>query len=238
MEHKEICKDNFVGTIELSEHKLYFEKDKRKDFIKENSIEKAVENQDFKNIVIILESPHISEYEDVDFIAPAIGKTGELLQKYFYEIIINYLSEDEKYNVILMNAVQYQCSSGENPVKHRDENWCCLWFNDKKKDDFAERLKSYRPDIIINACTIGKHTNEKGKNQEPNLKYVKDIIKCKSVDTGTLKKLKMKKKYSLKGYVEAEIININFERNVELLLSPHPSSWFNKNNRKIKRLEQ
>lgn len=233
---KGICPDNFIGTIENMKPKLNFSISTRKEFTKRNSIDDII-NNGYKNIVMILESPHINEYKyaNENFIAPAIGKTGDFLQRYFYACIKSCLSHDEKYNVILMNAIQYQCSLGEDTIIYRDKLWCDLWFNYNKKDDFINRLKHYNPDIIINACTIGMHiVHETNKKQKPNLKYIKDIIQKSSQYETTIENIKtfnMNDKYSLRGYVETEIINFDFEKDVKLYYIAHPSSWFNSNNR-------
>lgn len=237
---KGICPDNFIGTIENMKPKLNFSISTRKEFTKRNSIDDII-NNGYKNIVMILESPHINEYKyaNENFIAPAIGKTGELLKKWFYKCIKKHLSPNKKYNVILMNAIQYQCSLGEDTIIYRDKLWCNLWFNYNKKDDFIKRLKHYNPDIIINACTIGMHiVPETNKKQKPNLKYIRGIIKelpRYNAIIEKFKKVKIKNKYSLKGYVAFEITNINFEKDVKLLYSSHPSSWSYLTKEKLKK---
>ncbi|MCI6730736.1 MAG: hypothetical protein MR487_00185 [Lachnospiraceae bacterium] len=231
-----ICNDNFVGTIDGNNIDLNFCKEKREEFIKNNSIDDIVDDGS-ENIIVILESPHISEYEHADegFIAPAIGKTGDYLQKYFYKCIKRILLPNIRYNVILMNAIQYQCSLGFETKKFRDKNWCDLWFNYNKSNDFINRLTSYNPNIIINACTIGGHIERESDAtiKKPGLKYIKNIIHDQEKYQKTkekLKELNMKEKYTLKGYVEAEIINV---QNVQILHSSHPSSWFNTKNIKF-----
>lgn len=233
---KGICPDNFIGTIEYYVPKLNFSKDKRKKINEINSIDDIVNNGN-KNIIIILESPHLNEFADKNFISPAIGKTGDFLQEYFFCCIKNHLSPHEKYNVILMNAIQYQCSLGEDTIIYRDKLWCELWFNYNKKDDFIKRLKHYNPYIIVNACTIGMHIIPGiSKKQKPNLKYIKGIIQESPIYDLVKEKIKnitIKNKYSLKGYVEIEITNSLLAKDVKLLHSSHPSSWYIKGNRKI-----
>ena len=62
-------------------------------------------------------------FDDKILANPALGKTGNNLQKYFTHNNLNNLIEKsihdlhkyKKYKVILMNSIQYQCSLGCNP---------------------------------------------------------------------------------------------------------------------------
>ena len=84
------------------------ERDNRKDFL-------DITDEDIPTIVVVLESPHKDEFNNQNFPNgnPALGKTGEMLQKYFENILrknISYLPDN--YRVILMNSIQFQCSLG------------------------------------------------------------------------------------------------------------------------------
>lgn len=159
-----ICEDNFIGTVITEKNNidcanLHFCKQKRLDFMERTEIKEKVNKNNCKNIVIVLESPHKQEFAGSfeGFIAPALGFTGSNLQKQFPSIIKNLvcISKFETYNVIIMNAVQYQCSNGESLKKYRDRTnsiWKYFWKNGCKSD-FTTRIESYRPHIIINACT-------------------------------------------------------------------------------------
>lgn len=219
--NKEKCEDNFVGTIKIENNVLetdfFFCSEQREEKYKENNntLNPIIHNDHEKNIIIVLESPHVEEYADKSFINPALGITGCCLQKYFTRILartidsrILSLDKNTIYNVILMNAVQYQCSQGKDTKCFRDKFWCMLWFsneNDKNYLDFMNRLKLYNPSIIINACTIGEHykipreeklnnnendqTNKTSDSDSSTLKpcrsYVKNLLKI-SLNTNAI----------------------------------------------------
>ncbi|WP_179234273.1 hypothetical protein [Heyndrickxia coagulans] len=91
---------------------------------------------------------------------PAMGTTGANLEKYLKEVIIPIIDEDKKYEVIICNPVPYQTSlfvlhgqSLTNSKKLKRNVWNALWSEEKIKCDFANRIVSYNPSIIVNCCT-------------------------------------------------------------------------------------
>ncbi|HOO74201.1 MAG: hypothetical protein H7A31_04775 [Thermotogae bacterium] len=160
-----------------------------KDFILSKYSDVKIEGK-YKSVVLILESPHKDEYTGYSMqensfcpIAPANGKTGFAIEKYknssknaeYYslrELIMNFTDiKKEKYAVILCNPVQYQTSLGSFTGKFyrdlRDDMWKSMYPYFEK--DFIKRIKSYNPELIINACT--------GKNKEGELKkYVSESL--------------------------------------------------------------
>ena len=123
------CPDILVGN----DKEFWFSKKERIKHKNELNIFDSLKTRkkDELIIVIILESPHISEFstkreddffDDKILANPALGKTGNNLQKYFthnnlIEKSIHDLHKYKKYKVILMNSIQYQCSLGCNPKK-------------------------------------------------------------------------------------------------------------------------
>lgn len=79
-----------------------------------------VSNKLSNPIVIVLESPHINEFDPITgaAIGPAAGKTGVNFKKYFQQLItssaIYQHVKNKVCHIILLNAVQYQCSLGKN----------------------------------------------------------------------------------------------------------------------------
>ncbi len=237
------CLDNFVGQISIQNNQiisseLNFSREKRMEFAKNNSLENALNNNNY-TIAVILESPHKDEYSDQNFIAPALGATGNHLQKYFVnlmaEAIKNIKLDSGVYDVILGNGVQYQCSNGDDPKKYRDENWCRLWFSENMKQDFIERLNKYNPQIIINACTVGSHYEDE-KEKRPGLQFIGNFLKKDEISAlkSALKNVPFSDKYSLRSYVQIAV-NEYILNNPEtvLMTSAHPSSWYYESNRKI-----
>lgn len=72
---------------------------------------------------------------------------------------------DDDFDLILVNAVQYQCSLGTQPLDKtiRDKVFDDFLSLGAASEDFKERLsKAYRSDhndVILNCCTGGKRKN-------------------------------------------------------------------------------
>lgn len=105
-----------------------------------------------KCVIMILESPHIDEFSNS--LGPAKGQTGRLIRENL--LLVNGLSEYNNHGLILMNAVQNQCSLGSSTDCYRDDVFTAAWQNGAK-EDFIRRLNSiFQPgDIILNCCTKG-----------------------------------------------------------------------------------
>lgn len=129
-----------------------------------------------ENILLILESPHKSEYkhDKKNFTlkpkAPAQGYTGRNIQIYIGDILkkISSLAGDS-YNLVIANPIPYLCSLGifteKLNTKIRDNMWNAIWniVNEVgvyvMRQDFIERCRKYSPEYIINSCTANLKTN-------------------------------------------------------------------------------
>ncbi|MFC7687184.1 hypothetical protein [Ureibacillus sp. GCM10028918] len=124
-----------------------------------------------KTIAIILESPHIDEYEESKEklvpIGAAQGQTGKKIEKSIENLILSLLNYEviehlHQYRVILINAVNFQTSLHfihEKPMNNyyrelRDKMWLKMWTEiPQTKYDFIKQLDSLKRDsILINAC--------------------------------------------------------------------------------------
>ncbi|WP_274025983.1 hypothetical protein [Vibrio parahaemolyticus] len=103
-------------------------------------------------IIFILESPHVHEY--ADYPLPARKVTGSMIRSLFPQFILDNI--ECEYEVLLVNAIQYQCSLGVDTAAFRDDVFRSAW-DDFGKSDFEKRLKYYFKDgdLIVNACTKG-----------------------------------------------------------------------------------
>lgn len=107
---------------------------------------------DQRCLVLVLESPHIHEFAGEP--APANGRTGTNISK--------MLPEDPQvstlvgYGLVLINAIQYQCSLGHQPARFRNKVFVATW-NAGGKESFKARIASlYRTgDQVMNCCTKG-----------------------------------------------------------------------------------
>jgi hypothetical protein len=184
------------------------------------------------NIVIILESPHVDEFKHIvgykdgfKIGMPCMGRTGINLDKYFIEELDKCLKEvfnkdnngdklknkmindqDQKFNIIVMNAIQFQCSLGIKVGKEKNNLCEELLKKDAIKKIFIDRLIEYSPKYILNCST----------------KTIRGSIKreIKSKLAGLKGNRKKCGKSEAIVYIEGN----------------HPSSWFNEKNRTFKKV--
>jgi hypothetical protein len=106
---------------------------------------------------MVIESPHTEEFLQTP--CPANGKTGQLIRKWICSV--KGLSTYRKdYGLIIINAIQYQCSLGSPTKCFRDKIFETVW-KDFGENDFVTRLQSIcqTGDVILNCCTKGNSKN-------------------------------------------------------------------------------
>lgn len=161
-----------------------------------------IEKSEYNTIVIVLESPHKDEYifneNQKQYIGPALGTTGQNLLNWLPSVLINYVPTEidkktatakciEKHNiklgvyaVKLVNAVQYQCSLGQETELFRDNVFSKMWEKPNIRKSFGKRLEECKPSIIINCCTKGDYKREEEslrfRVQKEINKFAKDNI--------------------------------------------------------------
>jgi hypothetical protein len=153
------CPNQWVGTVDLHGH------------VNGNGpetafVRKRIEDRDRNApaLFLILESPHRKEYAkrrgQWHPVGPANGSTGDKIRDNLKRFDPPFSFERDR-SLLLMNAVQHQCSAGVAPTAHRDALFRACW-NAGGADHFRDRLKeAFVPgDIIINACTVGKRTKK------------------------------------------------------------------------------
>ena len=103
-------------------------------------------------VLMVLESPHVDEFADE--IGPAKGATGEMIRQYLTESLDLHGLAD--CGLVLVNAIQHQCSLGANTVVYRDRLFRAVWSNGGEAD-FRNRIVGlYKPgDVLVNCCTKG-----------------------------------------------------------------------------------
>ena len=188
------CPDQFVASMTIFGEELPSVKFDKKVEIKNHkkngkgsdyyynriSVDDYITDKSNDIIIVVLESPHKDEYfkdgNEKVAIGPAYGKTGDNFNKFFPLLLRNAIIDgkiklnSEHYEIIFMNAIQYQCSLGDKPSKYRDEFFMKCWENDACKDDFKDRLKKYlsigKERVVINCCTTGKKNLQKMVHNE------------------------------------------------------------------------
>ena len=104
-------------------------------------------------IIMVLESPHIDEY--IGTPGPAKGFTGEMIRLHLQKALP--IEEIGGYGLIVMNAIQYQCSLGVSTDFFRDRVFRASW-NLGGRESLGIRVERlYRHgDVLVNCCTKGK----------------------------------------------------------------------------------
>lgn len=196
--------------------------------IENSSISEISENDESLPIVVlILESPHKSEYNQSTrtAIRPANGPTGISID----ENIASLLSETygsrtshrvcpPKVLLYLVEAISYQCSNNLDSIDHekRDVLFRLVWEK-FGKSDFERRMRRLEPFAVINACTCSK--------QNSTIKSY--INRCNRMMNNPNIRNKYKPKYmnALNVLVQESLDSIwKSNQNVDLLYSAHPSS--------------
>lgn len=154
------CPDQCVGTLAALHG--------ASDFCRSDL--KAVPSQN--RVILVMESPHKAEFENGMPIGPANGPTGVNIRNLLRQVLLSVVPVSENSQLVLMNAVQYQCSLGESTKIHRDAVFQEVW-RQGGKDDFRKRLSGIfsceRGDLVINACT-------RGNSRESLRDMVKEVI--------------------------------------------------------------
>ena len=134
----------------------------------------VIEKNSLKKIVLVLESPHIKEFDEEYGNHPALGTTGEKINNLFPDLLNRYIPTtidsnynslydskydilDDDYEIILVNPIQFQCSQGLQNKNIRNNVFeKCLGKRRKNEIfavDFQQRISYINPDIIINCST-------------------------------------------------------------------------------------
>lgn len=233
-----LCPDQLIGKIEYdpcSRKVTMVGKVTTKDFAgsKRESIAELILSHSSAAMVLILESPHIDEYDDKKSPrGPAYGKTGENINRWLADILNEAILKNvlmlssglTQYDLIAINAVQYQTSLGVDPLIYRDAMFLRCWELEKTRRKFKDRVNNVldiygqQNIIFINGCTKGKHldliTFHKG---EITKKYLSELG-CN---------IQYKGRLTLQRLVSKELLEIGIAQ----YYVPHPASWRKQENR-------
>ena len=155
------CMDQIVGTLTNG---IYMPSQRSNIDYQISNGHRFINNIVQDPIVIVLESPHKNEYDaSGNAIGPAQSTTGRLFNLKFTSMVSNSTIADaislDTHDVIMVNAVQYQCSLG-NPLNTRanrairDQIWLnCL--SGGCAQDLIYRIDAIDPMCVINLCTKG-----------------------------------------------------------------------------------
>lgn len=150
------CPDQYLGNLAESIGNTKFPMRKT-----------ASERSNRPCLILILESPHIDEFQGE--LGPAKGFTGKMIRQYLPDALGHAVIKDM--GLVLLNAVQYQCSLGSNTIVYRDRIFRATW-NQGGRENFIARLKSVLmpEDLVMNCCT-------KGNDFEVNVP-LRSLVEC------------------------------------------------------------
>lgn len=122
-------------------------------------------------IIIVAESPHTQEFSFsknahqnhcTGFRSP-LHRCDHRISKYLSKNSNNWFSTTSTYDIVLVNAIQYQCSFGlplwnyPTNQKQRDNVFIWTWDNEPAKNDLLDRIDIITAKkgevIILNCCT-------------------------------------------------------------------------------------
>ena len=206
------CEDQYVGLIRIERLNARYckwikcslkEKELRSDLHNELKEEKL------PIFAIVLESPHTDEYKttvhNIPIPMPAIGDTGENIQDFLPKYInrMNATCETDKiskgvgyidipsgiYRVLLVNAIQFQCSLGEKTELYRTNVFKNMWKEEAVKKDFFSRIDIPDVKIILNSCTNGNKNSTIRKIVQNEIDKIKsNCIKLHSLHPSSWQK--------------------------------------------------
>ncbi len=158
------CPDQYVSSYVMGMTSLT----ENRDSISYNYDKKrnpTCDNKRKNTIAIILESPHINEYNNVNGVlapkGPLCGKWNDFANHFYTAIqgssVISSIQTNVIYNIAFVNMVQYQCSLG-NPLsgknsyqKEKNQNVINCWYNGFNID-LKKRLIAINPSVILVLC--------------------------------------------------------------------------------------
>lgn len=138
---KRLCPDQYFGKVKLIERAGELS-------VRQAAVHRTAE----KCLLLVLESPHVSEFDNDP--GPAKGTSGKNIAKFLRQV--RGLESFGDHGLILINAIQYQCSLGFATDEFRDRVFTELW-NTGGREDFISRLtRLYKAgDTLVNCCTKG-----------------------------------------------------------------------------------
>ncbi len=220
--------DEFIRIVYRKDGRIHFRyrRDFHELFVPATEYRKFTQGKQYDGVIVwIIESPHKWEFK-IDIPLFPEGRhharplnnpaTQEFIKPVYEERINSFLGEkikeEQVFLVLLVNSVQYQCALGEKTSIYRDRAFVGNWLKGGR-EDFLERVKSYKGDIYINSCTKGsinrnfleRHYNLIEKGEGP--------FKVKEIH-GAL---------GLHGIVEAELEDAGLIDLDNYIRYPHPS---------------
>ena len=155
------CPDQIVGQVFLRNNRIFASLGED-DFPQRESIDYGHFKSRRGNVLLVMESPHKDEYKEP--FGPAKGSTGRQIRRHLQDLEIPGLScPDSVRDLILVNAIPFQCSLGVATKGWRDKVFRATWRNSRLGADyFEERIRKllHKETILLNCCTQGEKDSE------------------------------------------------------------------------------
>lgn len=241
-----ICEDEIFGVLSVAEGH-YNVRRMQEHQTKFWPVEAYLSKKEKCNrpLVIVIESPHIKEFEGVNIknavtnetvnARPANGTTGYNLLRQLALLLkkIPVNISDGNYPVLIINAIQLQCSRGVDTLIHRTRDFIHYWPS--YQSSLIDRLSVLAPLLVINACTKGdfyiKNENgllEKSKAYSSGFDHqFKRLLNSefgyRQVDSGG--ELQFMGSFDLSGLVMYQLHHVYQNSGITIYKTTHPSSW-------------
>lgn len=195
-----------------------------------------------KRVVIVLESPHVDEYSKKEDPICAKGQTGENLKSHLKTLLHKIEIDDECVDIVIVNAVPYQCSQGVDTEILRDFVWLKCWY-EFGYSNILELLDKIDPDYIVNCCTKGCHFLFSSGNNVSKA-YIEKVVGAevfsKEIDNQKFfDDSPGKKEYSLREFVSQCLRNYKKSHSrVELYRCTHPCTWSEFPDKEFQKIEE
>ncbi len=242
------CNDEVIAVIKVSHSKAKIRRPKSypDKFLGIDSY-LAHQSRYQRPVLIVTESPHIEEFNVRnlrDFYSntivearPVNGVTGMNILLHLAGLLedANVFPCDGYYPVIVMNALQEQCSQGDRDTgKYRTRNFIRLWGSQKVY--LEHRLEQIEPLIVLCSCTVGDFNLSNGMNAyyEGNRTLFEQRFEMLLKEELQLMPSTDHKSYSflgckdLSGLVLGVLDSVFATKNIPIYKTTHPSSWRNR----------
>jgi hypothetical protein len=171
------CDDSYVGDVLACGNGFHFVTRGIDGGFQYRPVEDSCRNR----LILVLESPHKDEFSSKKSpLGPANGSTGINIRKLLCCATHGIVSTaGDEYDLVLLNAVQHQCSLGVGSNKNRKDRLFNACWKSKilGQEQFKDRLqKALLPEggkhVVINCCTQSESDSELDRK-----KAVSDAIK-------------------------------------------------------------
>ncbi|WP_146005601.1 hypothetical protein [Salinivibrio kushneri] len=238
------CKDEVIAVLEVRNGIISIRRTKEYDtrFVGIDTLLKYKSNYN-NPVVMVTESPHVEEFRVsgvTDFTSkesiksrPVNGVSGQNIMNHMVQLLneSQMSLSDGNYPLLVINALQEQCSQGVDPKHHRTKNFIKLWRI--KKHLLAERLNAICPALVICSCTTGDFyldDNQSAYNSCDGISFHQHFMNMMNNELD-LFETKNDKVYSfldsvdLSGLVLHVIHNVYIGSGIPILKTTHPAAW-------------